>query len=103
MKLQPLGKNIIFIFLEDTNQGQFTPSHGGRILLTQANNDHNRVPKWGKVAMVGPEVDPEIKEHSYILITPLKWTPGFDFDGIKFWKTDSDQVMAVSDVPHHSY
>lgn len=103
MKLSPLGKNIIFIFCEDTSGGKFQPSHAGRIQIVSKNEQHNHAPKWGKVYLTGPDVDPEIVPHEYILIEPLQWTPGFEFDGIKFWKTDSDKVMAVSKVPHHSY
>jgi hypothetical protein len=103
MKLKPLGKNIIFIFLEDTAGGKFVPTTGGKILLTTKNDAHNREPKWGKVFLTGPNVDPEVKVGEYILIEPLMWTPGFEYDGVKFWKTDSDKVMATSTVPHHSY
>jgi hypothetical protein len=103
MKLKPLGKNIIFIFLEQTSQGKFVPNHGGQILLTSKVDGNNRSPKWGKVFLTGPDVDPEIKVGEYILIEPLMWTPGFDYDGVKFWKTDSDKVMATSTVPHHSF
>ena len=103
MKLQPLGKNIIFIFCEDTSGGKFVPSHAGKIQIISKNEQFNHAPKWGKVFLTGPDVDPEIKVGEFILIEPLKWTPGFDFDGVKFWKTDSDKVMATSTVSHHSF
>jgi len=103
MNLRPLGKNIIFIFLEEVSQGRFTPSHASGIILTNKNVDVNREPKWGKVFLTGPDCDDEIKVGDYILVESLCWTPGFDFDGIKFWKTDSDKVMMVSDTPQHSY
>jgi len=104
MKLQPLGKNIIFIFVEETSGSGFIPSSGGSIILTQQNLDHNRTPKWGKVVLVGPAVDTEeIKVGEYILVEPLMWTPGFEYDGIKFWKTDSDKVMATSKEPVNSF
>ena len=104
MKLQPLGKNIIFVFLDEVAQDGFIPNSGGRILLTKQNLDHNRTPKWGKVLLTGPQVPADIKVGDYIFIEPLMWTPGFDVDDVKAWKTDSDKVMVVSsEVPDTSF
>jgi len=104
MKLQPLGKNIIFAFLEQVSHDGFIPSSGGKIILTQQNLDHNRTPKWGMVLLTGPQVPADIKVGDYIFIEPLMWTPGFEVEGVKAWKTDSDKVMVVSsEVPDTSF
>jgi hypothetical protein len=105
MKLSPLGKNIIFMFLEDVSDGGFVPSSGGKIQLVRQNLDHNRTPKWGRVLLTGPQVPAnDIKVGDYILIEPLMWTPGFEVDDLKCWKTDSDKVMIVSsEVPDISF
>lgn len=103
MKLVPLGKNIIFTFVEDTSNGGFVPNIGGKIILKQ-NMDHNREPKWGKVHLVGPEVNKEeIKVGEYILIESLQWTSVFEWEGAKYWKTDAMKVMCTSEVPVHSF
>jgi hypothetical protein len=104
MQLKPLGKNIIFRFLEEASGGGFVPSSGGLIQLVKQNLDHNREPKWGQVILIGPAVNPEIQIGDYILIEPLMWTPGFDVEDLKCWKTDSDKVMIVStEVPDISF
>lgn len=104
MKLLPLGKNILFTFLEDVSDGGFIPQSGGQILLTRQNLDHNRTPKWGLVLLTGPQVPADIAVGDYILIEPLMWTPGFDVEDVKAWKTDSDKVMVVSsEVPDISF
>lgn len=104
MKLIPLGKNIIFIFVEDVFSDGFVPNSGGQIIIAGQNLENNRTPKWGKVFLTGPEVDADIKVGEYILIEPLQWTPGFEFDDVKFWKTDSTKVMATqAEVPDTSY
>jgi co-chaperonin GroES (HSP10) len=104
MKLQPLGKNIIFAFVEDTSQGRFVPKSGGKIVIAGQNIDQNRDPKWGKVILVGPDVKQEdVKVGQYILVEPLMWSPGFEHEGVKLWKTDSTKVMATSEVPVNSF
>ena len=102
-QISPLGKNILFTFLEDTSRGGFVPNTGGKIILQQ-NMDHNRGPKWGQVHLVGPDVNPEeIRVGEYIMIEPLQWTVGFEIDDQKYWKTDSTKVMVVSQVPVYSF
>jgi hypothetical protein len=104
MKLTPIGKNIIFIFLNDVYLNGFVPNSGGQIVIAGQNMENNNGPKWGKVFLVGPDVDPEIKVGEFILVEPLQWTPGFVFDEVKFWKTDSTKVMATqSEAPDTSY
>lgn len=104
MKLKPIGKNIIFVFLEDTAEGGFVPQSGGKILLTRQNLDNNREPKWGKVLLTGTDVGPDINVGEYILVEALQWTPGFKVDDIKYWKTDATKVMVVSTkAPDVSY
>jgi hypothetical protein len=104
MQLKPLGKNIIFTFLESTGQGGFIPSSGGRILITQQNIQNNTLPKWAKVFLVGPDVDPEIKVGEYIFIEPLMWSVSFEYDGVQFWKTDATKILITSEeVPDFSF
>lgn len=105
MKLKPIGKNIIFKFLEEVSSGGFVPSSGGLIQLVKQNLDHNREPKWGKVMLCGPLVDTaDINVGEYILVEPLQWTPGFEVDGVMCWKTDATKIMMVSSkVPDISF
>lgn len=105
MKLRPIGKNIIFKFLEDVSEGGFVPQSGGVIHIVKQNLDHNREPKWGQVLLIGPDVDTaDINVGDYILIESLQWTPGFEVENIKCWKTDATKIMIVStEVPDISF
>lgn len=104
MKVKLLGKSILFTFVEDTMNGSFMPSNKGKILIaTSKDIKHSHEPKWGKVTHKGPDVDESIKIGNYILIESLQWTQGFDIDDTRYWKTDEDKVLVVSNKKHTSY
>jgi co-chaperonin GroES (HSP10) len=103
MNLAPLKNNIIFTFLENTTASTFIPTHKSGIIIANPNVEQNRDPKWGKVCKIGPQVENEIKIGQYILIEPLMWSPGFNFEGVQYWKTDSSKVLATSEIPHFSF
>ena len=97
--LRPLMKNIIFQFEDElaTANGvkQFRESTSWGFDL-RSNFDHNtKAPRWGIVIAFGPEVSEEIKVGMAVLIEPLKWTEGVQYEGQHYWMTNEDQILAV--------
>lgn len=104
MKLRPLGNNILFAFLDDHSAVNFIPrTKSGIIQLTDKNYDEAKTPKWAVVLAAGPDVCQEILDHKYILVSPMRYTPGFDFEGTRVWKTAEPEVMAVTNDEEATY
>lgn len=102
MQASPIRSNILFCFLNQTNSGSgtFTDSTKSGVLVSTI-LDSQAAGRWAKALLVGPECV-GIKVGQYIFIQPLMWTTGFDFDGIKIWKTDESKILAVSDeIPEY--
>jgi len=100
MTLRPLGKNIIFQFLDEItgSKGALVsrPTASG-IIIPHTAASQQKLPRWGKVVAVGPDVD-GIVAGEYILIEPLMWTFGAKLnDKEKVWKTDETKVLLVTD------
>lgn len=94
--LRPLGNSILFQFLDETRgaQGSFSErTRSGLIIPTLQQTQKGE--RWGKVVAVAPDV-PDVQVGDYILIEPLMWTRNAELDGEKFWKTNADKVMIVS-------
>jgi co-chaperonin GroES (HSP10) len=97
-----IRKNIIFQFAEDVTSTRFVNSTASGIIISQQDGTQAAVPRWGKVTHVGPEVL-DVNVGDFVLIEAGKWTTGFYVDKIRFWKTDEDCVMAISDEPTTTY
>ena len=39
----------------------------------------------------------------HVLIEAGKWTTGFYVDGVRYWKTDDEVVLALGDEPTTTY
>lgn len=97
MKLYPLLNGILFVFNEQLEQGKFVEYHG-KVYVGKSDDSSIKNARWGKVIAIGPDVkDDGIKVGKHILIEPLAWTKGLEYDGIKIWRTDESRVMAVSE------
>jgi hypothetical protein len=96
INLIPLRNNILFQFRDKTEgkEGAFSErSRAGLIIpKLQATQKGER---WGNVLAVGPDVE-GIVPGDFILIEPLMWTVNGTLHGEKYWKTNSDKVMIVS-------
>ena len=101
MKIKAVRKNIIFQFADETLSTKFINSSHAGIIITPSDNNQN-TPRWGRVICVGDQVT-DVSTDEYILIDSGKWTTGFLVDGKRYWKTDEDQVLAVSDQPYTTY
>lgn len=96
MKLKPLHNSILFVFFDDTAGVGFISKTRSGILMTNQDMSLQTIPRWGRVVAVGPEVE-TVKSGQYILIEPLMWTMGFEYDEVKIWKTDESKVMGITD------
>ena len=106
-QIEALESNIIFQFAEQVTQTRFINTSESGILITSGDGNQTVYPRWGKVLHVGPEVR-EVKPGDFILIEPGKWTFGFyvgeNFgEEDRYWKTDEDKVICISDEPGHTY
>jgi co-chaperonin GroES (HSP10) len=103
MKLQPFTNGIFFIFVEDSTGGRFINSTDTGLITTSQGKDQSNIARWGKVIALGPDVR-DVTLDDYILIESGKWSAGFKtVEGQTIWKTDEDQVLAVSDKPTATY
>jgi co-chaperonin GroES (HSP10) len=101
MKLTPIGKKIQFQFLDraamiDGRQGFEERTEAGIVYKNYEKSIMS--PRWGRVLAVGPDVDPQIKVGSLILIENLGWTTAVRLQGMEpFWMTREDKVLAYQD------
>ena len=101
-KIKSIESNIIFQFVEDVTSTRFKNSSASGFIITSDDGNQTSQPRWAKTIDVGPNVT-EIKPGDFILIEAGKWTPGFELNGERFWKTDDQRVIATSDQPGHTY
>lgn len=97
--IKPLGNNIIFKFLYDTDSdtGMFQDQTESGIQILKNHEDTTKSPRWGKIVALGSEVT-DISLTDYILIEPLMWTDSVTHDGSKYWSTNIDKIMCVSET-----
>jgi hypothetical protein len=97
--IRPLHDNIIFQFLNETDTvlGKFKETTSFGLEIIGGNTDDSaKKARWALVTFVGPDVT-DVEPGNYIYISPLKWTEHFRYEGMKYWKTDIDQILLVSD------
>lgn len=100
--IKPINTKILFQFVEDLDNSTFRQKTQAGIFIVE--NEENKVNqhRWGKVLAVGPEVGDLVSVGEYILIEALGWTNwmSLDFsekDAERFWFTDLEKVMCVTD------
>lgn len=94
--------NIIFIFVEDVTQTRFVNSAASGFVITSGDGNQMMTPRWGRVTAVGPDCQ-EVEVDDYILVDQGKWTTSFRVNDQRYWKTDEDNVIGVSDEPGNTY
>jgi len=102
MNVQPFENNVFFQFVDDTTNSKFANSTTAGILIAHSSNAQANIPRWGKVTHIGPNVK-DISVGEYILIEPGMWTQAFKIKDERFWKTDDEKAIVVSDKPYKSY
>lgn len=88
-----LENNLLFVFNDKTNSKGFDNVSAGGIVFSSYEHDIN-APRWGTVKLIGPECE-FIKVGDVILIENLRWTDGFEIDGVKLWSTKETEVMCI--------
>ena len=101
-ELIAIKNNVIFQFVEDVISNRFVNSTESGLIVSSLDGNQSGLPRWGVVVSIGEDVD-GIEPGDNILIEPGKWTPGFFVDGKRYWKTDDDKVMCISDEPLTTY
>ena len=102
MNIEPVYNNILFQFSYETLHNRFVNNSRAGLLISSLDVQQTNIPRWAQVTHVGPEVI-DVKIGDHILIDEGKWTPGFMIGGQRYWKTDEDQVMLISDRSHEVY
>lgn len=99
MAIRPIGNTFLFAFTNETANGGFVAKNRGRIVITaHSQQDYmgmGEYARFGKVLAVGPDVK-NFGIGDVVLIDKLKWTRGFDYDGVQIWKSDEDQVLGIA-------
>lgn len=93
VQMQALGNSIIFQFNDNTKGLGFDNVSTGGIVFTSYDHDA-KSPRWGTALFVGPDVK-YVKPGSVILIDNLRWTEGHEYEGLKFWQTNENEVLCI--------
>lgn len=108
MQIKAIRNKIIVQFLDQINSdGTFTnrakPSSSMLIMPTKRSDfSEQSVARWAVVTSVGSEVA-EIAIGDYVLIEPLKWTTSVEVDGQKYWQTEEQFIMAITNDINDTY
>lgn len=100
--VKPIHSRIMFQFIEDIDNKTFQSESPGGIALVEDRSNQVSQDRWGKVLKLGHEVDTTlVSEGEYILIEALGWTNSMTLEDSvlaeKFWFTDIDKVICVSE------
>lgn len=101
MTIQALHNTILFQFVDavsTSNQFVKGTTASGIILAGDTFDSSAKTSRWIDVIAVGPSVT-AVKVGDQALLPALRWTEGLKHDGIKFWKTDELEVVAVRNHP----
>jgi co-chaperonin GroES (HSP10) len=95
--LRAIGNSILFTFLDETSgkAGRFTERVKSNIIVPILNSTQTNTHRWGKVVAVGPDVY-DVSPGEFVLIQSLQWTLNAEFNGSKIWKTNDEQILAVT-------
>lgn len=96
--LSPVGKSILFQFLDETGggKGRFQERTKSGFIIPILNGAQTTDNRWGKVVAVGNDVD-GISPGEFILIEALKWSAHEMFADEKVWRTIDDAVICATD------
>lgn len=96
--LKPLFNKFIFSFLDTVENKAFKNKTDWGLEIRNPVEDVKES-RWAKVISAGSDIT-EFKADDYVLIQPLMWTHGLEFDGTDCWSSDLTKVlMYTSKVP----
>lgn len=97
---RPLGDKIL---VSDLERGA-SVTDGGIIIPDDNGSNRGIRTRWGRVTMVGPEVEPEfVKPGDWVMIEHGRWTYSMDFldeetgETVKLWHVDNKALMIASE------
>lgn len=102
--VKAIANHIIFRFeseierrtVEGKSIGHFveTTDWGFKMVSTEETTQNAR---WARVIATGPKCNEDIQPGMRILIQPLQWTNGVEFEGEMYWRTNDQEVMLIDD------
>ena len=95
--LKPIHDAILFTFVDPIKGIMFVEQTVSGIFLGQSHVKSATTARWAKVLAIGPEVD-NCGAGDTVLVEPLMWTEGFNFQKIRIWKTDASKILAVMEA-----
>jgi hypothetical protein len=99
-EIEVLEGFIIFQFedvVDPNNHNAFHETRESGIILQSKVEDATKLPRWGTVRAVGPEVDEDITVGTRILVAPLMWTKISNYKGERFARTEMEHVLAIEE------
>lgn len=101
--LRAIGNNIIFQFvdeirnIDDANRKQFKDQTDWGFTFSDK-DESMQACRWGRIHSVGPDVKDAVFVGDEVLVTALKWTNGYKWDGELYWNTNEDQILLVNEA-----
>lgn len=98
MTITALGNSVLFTFVDDINsRNEFVKgaTESGIVIAGDTFDSSAKQSRWVNVFAVGPDVK-TIKAGDQALLPALRWTEGIKHDGLRFWKTDEKEVVAIA-------
>lgn len=97
MTITALGNSVLFTFVDDINsRNEFVKgsTESGIIIAGDTFDSSAKQSRWVNVIAIGPDVK-DIQVGDQALLPALRWTEGIKHEGLRFWKTDEKEVVAV--------
>lgn len=94
--IKALNDTIIFSFVDRVYHGTFVENSESGLYLGFVKEDTAKAPRFGIVKAIGPKVT-LVKVGDKILIDALMWTDSYTVEGVKYWNTNEEKVLAIQD------
>lgn len=92
--IKALHNSIIFTFEDHVYKGKFMEKTESGLYLGFVKEDSAKSSRIGKVCAIGPDVT-DINVGDRILVEALMWTDTYKVEGINYWNTSADKVLAI--------
>ena len=101
-ELEPIANHVLFQFEDDVDRARlnaFKRKTNWGFEMSSHIDDTTKSPRWVKIIGLGPDVEEELQVGQRVLVDALKWTRVVDYKGLRFARTDPQQILAVDDDP----
>jgi len=99
-ELEPIANHVLFQFQDDVDaaqRGVFKNKTKWGFELPSRIDETTKLPRWVTIIGLGPDVSEELHVGQKVLVDALKWTRIVDYKGLRFARTDPEQILAVDD------